>query len=415
MLRPPHHYITPLLLILGAVSAFPVRAEAPNVSTLTTRHYRVHSDLEPALARELGDHLDAMYDEYARRLSEFNPPKGSPALEAYLFARRSSYTAFTGNSIQNSGGIFMPGRHCLAAFYQEQGGDGLRRTLQHEAFHQFAHAAISPDLPVWLNEGLAQLFEEGLFTEQGFSLGQVPPHRLRQLEADLNARRVMDFKSLMALTPKQWQARMVDPLRGAAQYNQAWAMVHFLVTGTAPNGDPLRPRLIKLLRLVHSGRDAESAWAEAFSPNIAGFQARFLDYCRSMKPTPEAAMVERVSVLADLLTELRSRGRSFDDMGSFRDAVVKGRYKLQYTRGDLQWSTGEDPGVYFADLDGSPLPGHQLYLSPRAGKELPDIVCQYSPTLRIRATFSTATASDQHVQREVLLEPTATSVQISRD
>src|SRR5437763_16402672 len=118
-------------------------------------------------------------------------------LEVYLFQSRGDDISFPGNRIQSSGGVFMPAKHTLAAFLEGQGHDGLRRTLQHEAFHQFAFSAISPDLPIWLNEGLAQLFEEALWTGNGFMLGQVPPRRIRQMKADIDAHRLIPFKTFL--------------------------------------------------------------------------------------------------------------------------------------------------------------------------------------------------------------------------
>ena len=52
-------------------------------------------------------------------------------------------------AVAEAGGMFLPGRNLLAAFLEGQGRQQLRRTLQHEAFHQFAYNAISPDLPIW--------------------------------------------------------------------------------------------------------------------------------------------------------------------------------------------------------------------------------------------------------------------------
>ena len=78
-------------------------------------------------------------------------------------------------------GVFMPHRRLLAAFVEGVGRDGVRRTLQHEAFHQFAHETFGPNVPVWLDEGLAQVFEEAVWTGNGFVVGQVPPRRVRQL------------------------------------------------------------------------------------------------------------------------------------------------------------------------------------------------------------------------------------------
>src|SRR5687768_11047930 len=103
---------------------------------MDTRHYRVHTDLEKTFAEELGKRMDAMYDDYDRRLADFDP-NGETKFEVYLFKRRDDYLKFTKNKVPNTGGVFMPARNTLAAFLEGQGRDALRRTLQHEAFHQF--------------------------------------------------------------------------------------------------------------------------------------------------------------------------------------------------------------------------------------------------------------------------------------
>src|SRR6185295_13641529 len=135
----------------------------------------------------LARRMDAMFDDYSRRLADFNPDRRAK-FEVYLFKKRSDYLTFTKNKVPNTGGVFMPGRDTLAAFLEGQGRDALRRTLQHEAFHQFAFNAISPNLTPWVNEGLATVFEEGIFMGRSFSLGQVPPRRVRQLQYDIQRR-----------------------------------------------------------------------------------------------------------------------------------------------------------------------------------------------------------------------------------
>src|SRR6185295_18676829 len=149
----------------------------------------------------LARRMDAMFDDYSRRLADFNPDRRAK-FEVYLFKKRSDYLTFTKNKVPNTGGVFMPGRDTLAAFLEGQGRDALRRTLQHEAFHQFAFNAISPNVPVWLNEGLAQMFEEGIWTGESFWLGQAPPRRIRQLELDTKNQRIIDFESFLKLTPE---------------------------------------------------------------------------------------------------------------------------------------------------------------------------------------------------------------------
>src|SRR5687768_13152126 len=161
-----------LYVVVLALASAPF-AGAAGLTTRDTRHYRLHTDLDPDFAADLATRMDAMYDEYARRLSAFQPGNDVPRLEVYLFRTQAEYLRFTGEKLQNTGGVYIPRRNLLAAFLEGQGRDGLRRTLQHEAFHQFAYNVISPNLPVWLNEGMAQLFEEAVWDGQSFWLGNV--------------------------------------------------------------------------------------------------------------------------------------------------------------------------------------------------------------------------------------------------
>ena len=63
-------------------------------------HYIVHTDVDSELARDLARRLDAMYEEYARRLVEFAPPHpDQQKFEVYIFAKRADYLKFTDNHI----------------------------------------------------------------------------------------------------------------------------------------------------------------------------------------------------------------------------------------------------------------------------------------------------------------------------
>ena len=415
---PPFRRILPALLLALSVAALtpglhaapaPPPADAENlplpdgIRVFQTRHYRIHTDLDEELADDLGRRMDAMYEEYVRRFATFVAQSEIPALEVYLFRRQKDYHRFTGSRLWNTGGVYMAGRNLLAAFLEGQGRDALRRTLQHEAFHQFAHNAISPNLPVWLNEGLAQLFEEGIWTGTEFWLGQVPPRRLRQLEADIKNRRLIDFVTFTGMTSEQWATRLArDHAAGATQYNQSWAMVHFLVNATDEQGnEKFRPRLVRLLELVHGGSDPKDAFAEAFSRNYKGFQDRFVEYVKGLEATPEATMIEHQGVLADLLTELRSRGQTFESMGELQKAAVSGRYRLHYTKGQLKWSTEPDLKVYFSDLNGNPFDESALYLEKRDDAPLPDIVCRWCDEARLRTRFF---GNGDKLEHEVLVE-----------
>ena len=414
-MAPNRRRILCLIPFLAVLALAPARSDAagpPGLRVIETRHYRIHTDLDFELANDLAQRLEAMYSAYSWRLRVFaEDGREIPRFEVYLYRRQRDYLNLTGQRMKHTGGVFMSGRNLLASFLEEQGRDALRRTLQHEAFHQFAHTVISPNMPVWLNEGLAQVFEEAVWNGSNFSLEQVPPRRIRQLQADLQNRRFVKFETLMGLSPMEWAKRLeIDQQTGATQYNQSWAMVYFLINARDDDdGYRYRQRLLRLLELLHQGKEADAAFRSAFGQNIEGFEKRFVEYARQLKPTPQATLLENQDVLGDLIVELKRLGKQYDTVDALRDAVVQGRYRLTYTRGALKWTTDDDVGVYFSDATGHPFRADQLFFQDRRGAPLPDLVCRYSPEMQFRTRFFVENGKIEH---EVLTEPVTKAARI---
>jgi len=400
-----------LIVALLILALLPRRTTA-ELRDFTTRYYTVHTDLDESLAGELGRRLDAMYDQYAQRLAVFKSPVELPRLDVSLFRYQKDYMAFTHWRLRNTGGVFVAGQNRLAAYLEGQGRDQLRRTLQHEAFHQFAYNAISRDFPVWLNEGLAQFFEEGLWNGSGFLLGEVPPRRVLQLQADLKYDRLLDFSRLLPMTNEQWARRLsANRDDGAAQYNQSWAMVHFLVMAHNSRGEFIyRARLLDMLRFLHDGKSGDEAFEQAFGTNIRGFQDRFMEYARALGPTSEATLIEDQAVLADLLIDLDRRGKRFEDVESFRRFAIQGRYRLHYYRGNLEWDTDSNVNRYFCDLNGRPFSDQELFFSVHGGSPLPDLICHCGGELELRTRFYD---TEREVDHELAIQPMAMSASIS--
>ena len=377
-----------------------VTASQSHLRIVETRHYEIHTDLDDELVDDLGRRMDAMYEEYVRRLSEFQPPREQAALPVYLFQHRADYMAVTLYRGANTGGMFVAGRDrtFLASYLEGQGRDGLRRVLQHEAFHQFAFFAISRQMPIWLNEGLAQLFEEGIWNGKSFQIGQIPPRRVRQLQADYRSRSIVAFRTFLAVSPTDWSANLnASADRGTTYYNQAWAMVQFLSMT-----NPLyEQHLVLLLHDLHQGMDSTSAFKLAFGDNIEGFQLRFDEWAHVVKATPAATLLERQDTLGDLLVAVTAQGQRFDELSQFRSAVVSHGYRLHYTRGNVQWTTENSPQVYFSDLQGRLYGPQQLYFEPSSEGGLPDIVCKPEGHTALRTHFYQGV---DRIEHEVLVE-----------
>src|SRR2546423_10702322 len=78
------------VLLLTYLAPLPTaRGDAPAsvLRVLASRHYRIHTDLEPAFAEELARRMDGMYDEYDRRLADFRGEGERPVFDVYLFRR----------------------------------------------------------------------------------------------------------------------------------------------------------------------------------------------------------------------------------------------------------------------------------------------------------------------------------------
>jgi hypothetical protein len=394
---------------MGETAFFPRRFKILTAATLAliattaqaqtrvfdTQHYRIHTDLDEPLARDYARRLDAMHNEYARRLSDFDSPPNQK-FEVHLFRKKSDYSNYIGNRLPNSAGIFIPAQRALAGYEEGQGRAGLRQTLQHEAFHQFAWETISPNLPIWLDEGLAQIFEEGVWTGNQFILGQVPPWRLAEMKADLAEGRFVDFKSFLTMSRQEFQGRMRDGKVGRAQYNQAWAMTHFLIFATDDKGQPrFRARLLAWLRDMHAGKDAQASFAANFSANIDGFQGRFIEWLDRVQPTPIAVYSDRMSKLAELVRLFKDDGLEFDSIDSLRKHLSRGRYHLTEERDGQTFTHEEDAMSYLSDLNNKPWAGDQLKLESGRGP-LMDIVLRPPTGSVIRVRFYRAGSNISH-------------------
>lgn len=381
--------------MLISAAATPVFA-APHLGRVKTKYYMIHSDLDDELIADLGLRMDAMYAEYSRRMSDFDLRADQKPLDVYLFNTKKDYLDFTGPLYVNTGGVFIAGKNQLAAYLEGQ-RDTLRRTLQHEAFHQFAYKAIGMNMPIWLNEGMAQLFEEAIWTGDGFLMNQVPPRRIRQLQSDVRNDKLLPLRKLMTLSPEKWAANLsADSALGSTQYNQAWAMIHYMAYGeNGRNG----AKLVSLLKALGKGQDADEAFHDHFG-NLDLFKAAFENHALALEPTAEAALIDRHEVLADLMGQLHDRGKEFATVAEFRKMVEVMRYRLRYTRGQVTWTA--EPASYFRDSAGVAFGSDQLFFQPRKGAPLPDLVFHHpNSKIGLRARFF---KEGEKMQHEVLVE-----------
>jgi len=298
-------------------------ATAPGAMRLQqTTCYDVYTNLDPELAREAALRLATTAREYDRRTRGFSgdTPK---RMAFYLFSRQEDYLAAGG--VPGTNGVYY--RDKLLAFADPSQTDRLWRTLQHEGFHQFADQAISRKLPPWVGEGLAEYFGEGIWTGDGFVTGLVRPVRLARVKRMIADGQTMPFDQMIAMTAGQWSQRLAP-----GDYDQAWAMVHFLIQAT---DGKYTQSFAKFVKDVAGNRPWTMAFKLRFGGDVPALQDRYEHWWSSLgdDPTADRFTSARVETLTSYLARAHGCGQRFASAEEFLLAARGGRLRADQRQG----------------------------------------------------------------------------------
>src|SRR6185295_18674663 len=138
----------------------------------------------------------------------------------YLFHDEDSFAPYTIGP--NVGGYFFGsdlGNSIVLRLGMERA-----RSLYHEYLHDFL-ANNAPHLPLWLNEGMAELYSTFTVRERQAEIGlPLPEHR-----ETLRSQHAMSLADLFAVT--HTSAAYNETERRGLFYAQSWALAHYLVLG----------------------------------------------------------------------------------------------------------------------------------------------------------------------------------------
>jgi hypothetical protein len=214
----------------------------------------------------------------------------------------------------------------LAFFVESLPRQRVAHVVQHEGFHQYAHAFFGNELPPWLNEGLAEFFGESVVEGRSVIVGQASPSAVDQVRASVEQGRTIPFRDILGMDDAHW-TEAVRAGNARQQYVQAWSMVHFLVY--AENGR-YEPFFTNMLRLLNDGVKPYDAMVRAFSldsePELRAFETRWKDYARNAKPGAYVAARGRLEFLAEGLRVLWAKGVKPASMDELKAALRDERF-----------------------------------------------------------------------------------------
>lgn len=201
------------LLVCSAVGCQTLRTTAkPTLFAHQVKCEQVvlHSDFSLPQHQRM---LDELCEQRDRLASTLKLPTTDVPIHIYLFADDNTYYDFLDQrfpGFPHRRAIFVETETQLAVY--AHWGDHTAEDLRHEVTHGYLHAAL-PNLPLWLDEGIAEYFEVGAL-QQGLNR----PH----------------LDHLLNLKDLQPNLQRLEQLTNAAEmtqldYAESWAWVHFLL------------------------------------------------------------------------------------------------------------------------------------------------------------------------------------------
>lgn len=264
---------TPISLVLVAVFT------CSTITTQTrdgwrsvrTNHLFVIGNADADSLRRVAVWLEFFHAAFARVISR-NVIDASVPTTVIVFRDDASFTPFKpvyGGQTRAISGFFMPGDDVnYIALSLDPRGDPYAT-----AFHEYVHLHVKdniPGAPVWLNEGLAELYESLQFSGSDALIGTPKygyMYLLRQVE-------LLPLKTLFSVGTDSPHYNEQD--KAGVFYGESWALVHYLMLGERAGGDHFK----QFLQRVARGDDAAKAIENTYGITLDKLEQELESYVR---------------------------------------------------------------------------------------------------------------------------------------
>jgi len=291
--------------VLGAAATaraagrgWPIHKEG-DLWAVQTPHYILHTDHDPEVAQLIASQQEALFRELYRRMGKIKPTQMTGRFNIKVFRGQGRYLMELGPGAMGSQGLYMHYKDMLAAWGPPEYLEVVLETLRHEGTHQFVMHFIGSDIPIWLNEGMAVFYQHSRFQNGQLELGEVPPERVIRLKEAIKGHKIIHLARMLRMSNLDWlNAVYVGAPHAGLQYDQAWAMVHFLAfAGNQRYRGPFK----QFIYYISRGREPYEAWEQTFGTNFTAFEDRWIDYIESLDATENLPCRERLDILGRLM------------------------------------------------------------------------------------------------------------------
>lgn len=374
-------FVLILMMVTGWGSS--ACAQLGKLVAYATRHADIRSDLDRDTVQSVATHYDQLYDGYLDWLIGGRKRADAARPQLVLLDNHQGYMDYLrarGINGQGSGGMFYATREesaMVVPMFLDGHSDAIA-TLQHEGFHQFVYVSFASPIPPWLNEGLAEYFEDALVRRGQFTTGLIPAHRVDYLRQAQAQGKLTPLVELVGMSQATWNAAVRDdPGRGGTNYLQAWSVVHFLQHG---DGEATQRRFRQLMQGLYQGKSYADAMQQAFGPTgLASYEPRWRVYIESkLQPDAFSTTRDRIQFIAAGLRWLHERApdRMPKTVEGLGEILTQSKFSVRtQTHGIEQVRRADDPR-FFPTGDAErmvPRPAKLELLTPTSSQVPPGI------------------------------------------
>lgn len=275
------NFITLLLVALCTFQGGVVRAKlhltAPPQNrdswrSIRTNNLFVIGNADAEKLRQVATWLEFFHSSFARLVSR-NVFDSSAPTTLIVFRDDASFLPFKPlyqGRPANVSGFFQPGEDVN---YIAISLDPRERDPYATAFHEYVHLHMKdnvPGAPLWLNEGLAELYGSLQFSGNEALLGAPLHHYIRLLREH----QLLPLNTLLSIGTNS--PHYNEEEKSGIFYGQSWALVHYLMLGERGRQEQFK----RFLQLVSRGENAAKAIESSFGVSLAALEQDFGSYVR---------------------------------------------------------------------------------------------------------------------------------------
>lgn len=215
---------------------------------IQTPHFTIVSNGKIEMSQKLAHDLEQARVLVQKVMPWTNTDPGRPVVVWGIATDAQKRKLSEWNSKVRHRGFFRPGRYQHHIVYDYSIAD--TSTAVHEYIHMINRHNFA-FLPRWLNEGVAEVFENVQVNDGEIMLGMPHPDKVRVLR-----RQGIELEELLT---RDYRDFSPNPTVSSHNYAQSWALVHYLILGS---GQQETKGLQRFLALMSSGRTAKEAMKE---------------------------------------------------------------------------------------------------------------------------------------------------------